>query len=280
MSNQRKGIRLKLSPARRFVIELMHHARRIPSIPVSRSMNVAALAAARRLVTPAPSWTAIFMRAYGLVCRDNPELRRALVPWPRPHLYEHPHSVAGLVVEREWQGEPVLLGTQIRAPENRTVDALHREIRRYKEVPVESIGYFRQALRVGRMPWLWRRFLFWHSLYLSGYKRAKRFGTFMLSSYGSLGAEQIHPLSVLTTLLTFGPISPSGDVIAKIIYDHRVMDGRRVAQCLNDLEHVLNTELVAELRTLADRPREATDEDAGTRLTADEHVTASASLVP
>jgi hypothetical protein len=38
-------------------------------------------------------------------------------------------------------------------------------------------------------------------------------------------------------------------VVVKIIYDHRVLDGRRVAQCLNDLDRVLNVDLLAELRT-------------------------------
>jgi pyruvate/2-oxoglutarate dehydrogenase complex dihydrolipoamide acyltransferase (E2) component len=86
-------------------------------------------------------------------------------------------------------------------------------------------------------------------LYFSGVKRAKRFGTFMVSSYGSLGAEQLHPLSFHTTLLTFGPIAPEGNVVVKLVYDHRVMDGRTVASCLADLDEVLHTAVLEELRT-------------------------------
>ena len=67
------------------------------------------------------------------------------------------------------------------------------------------------------------------TLNLSGFKRAKRLGTFTISSLGNLGVEQHHPISPLTTYLTFGPISASGEVNVKIIYDHRVMDGRTVA---------------------------------------------------
>jgi hypothetical protein len=166
-------------------------------------------------------------------------------------LYEHPHSVCALVVEREWQDETVLLGAKIRAPEEMPIEQIHQHIRRLKEAPVWEISDFRQALRIGRLPWLLRRFTFWQTLYLSGFKRAKRFGTFMVSSYGSLGAEQLHPLSPHTSLFTFGPISPSGEVVVKVIYDHRVMDGRCVARCLSDLEKVLHTEILAELRSLA-----------------------------
>jgi hypothetical protein len=84
---------------------------------------------------------------------------------------------------------------------------------------------------------------------MSGLKRSKRFGTFGLSSYGALGAEQIHPISPLTTTLTYGPIDPvTGRVIVKLIYDHRVLDGAYVARRLRDVEDVLNGPILDELR--------------------------------
>jgi hypothetical protein len=249
--SQPKGTRLQLSPARKMMVEMLRHARRIPSIPVARTLQVAAVAEARARAVPAPSWTAIFIRAYGLVARRHPELRRVLVRLPIPHLYEHPHSICALAIEREWQGETVLLGGKIRAPEDMSLEQIHRHIRHFKEAPVWEVSDFRQVLRLGRMPAFVRRFIFWQTLYVSGAKRAKRFGTFLVSSYGSLGAEQLHPLSTHTSLLTFGPISDKGGVIAKIVYDHRVLDGRRVAHCLADLETTLNTKILAELDALA-----------------------------
>jgi hypothetical protein len=78
----------------------------------------------------------------------------------------------------------------------------------------------------------------------------------MVSSYGSLGAEQLHPIAPYTTLLTFGPVSPAGDVVVKLIYDHRVMDGRLVARCLGHLEHVFHTQILDELKDM-DRARHA-----------------------
>ena len=95
------------------------------------------------------------------------------------------------------------------------------------------------------MPRPIRRFLWWSTLAVSGGKRAKRFGTFGLSSYGSLGAESLHPMSPLTTTLTYGPIDPSGKVCVKLIYDHRVLDGAYVARRLGEIEDALRGEILA-----------------------------------
>jgi len=242
-----RGTSIKLSPARKQVVEMLHHARKVPSIPVSRVMQIGETVRARAEAWDPPSWTAVFLRAYGLVALRVPELRRCLMPWPRRHLYEHPFSIGALVVERDIDGEPVLLAAKIRAPESTPLHAIQQRIRFLKETPVREVGEFRQLLRLGRMPGFLRRFLFWQSLNWSGAKRAKRFGTFMVSSYGSLGAEQVHPLTPLTTLLTFGPIAPNGEVTVKIVYDHRVMDGRTVARALGTLEQVLRGQMVDEL---------------------------------
>ena len=243
----RTGSRIALSPARKTIHEILRHARRAPSLPLSRVMHLPELVAARAAHPSRPSWVAIFMKAYGLVAESHPELRRAYIPWPRPHLYEHPHSEGALLVEREWQGEQVVLAGKVRAPERQPLQAISSYLRYLNEAEVPRVSAFRQLLRLGRLPALVRRFAFWRILNLSGYRRAKRLGTFVLSSLGNYGVEQHHPLSPLTTYLTFGPIGPDGDVTVKIIYDHRVMDGRTVARCLVDLEAILRHELVEEL---------------------------------
>lgn len=250
MSNPRKGIRLRLSPARKVVMELLHHARKVPTLPLSRELDIGELAPVRSAA--GVSWLAIFLRGYGLVARRQAELRRALIPWPYKHLYEHPISEAAILVEREWQGEQIVLGAKIRAPEDHSLTQIDTLLRYFRIAPVWEVSSFRQLLRLGKLPALLRRFTFWQTLYLSGYKRAKRFGTFMISSLGSLGALQHHPLTPLTTYFTFGPISPSGQVTAKIIYDHRVLDGRTVARCLQDLDNTLHTEILFELRETAE----------------------------
>ena len=124
----------------------------------------------------------------------------------------------------------------------------------YKNETLEKVGFYRMALRFSQAPTPIRRLFWWGTLNISGYKRCKRFGTFGLSSYGALGAEQIHPISPLTTTLTYGPIDPAtGQVVVKLIYDHRVLDGAYIARRLRDIEEVLNGPILDELRD--DRPR-------------------------
>ena len=45
MSGKAKGVRRRLSPSRKLVVEMLHHARKQPSVPVGRAMNVGRLAA-------------------------------------------------------------------------------------------------------------------------------------------------------------------------------------------------------------------------------------------
>lgn len=242
-----RGIKLALSPARKMAIDMLHFAQQIPSIPVARAMSLPDVAEAREEAAARPSWTSIFMRAYGLVAQRHPELRRMLISFPTPHLYEHPCSIGALVVERDWQDETVLLAAKLRSPETTSLAELQSHIRRFKNEPVLKISEFRQTLRIGTYPRFLRRFLLWHTLVLSGAKRAKRFGTFLVSSYGVLGAEQLHPRSIFTTVLTFGPVAATGAVTVKIVYDHRVLDGATVARALNSLEDVLHTQILDEL---------------------------------
>jgi hypothetical protein len=249
MGDARKGRCLSLSPARKMVMEILHHGRKVPALPLSKVMHVGNLCEVRK-AGAFVSWLAIFMKAYGLVGQQHPQLRRAYIPLPWPHLYEHPISECAFLLERDYGGENIVLGAKLRAPETQALVDLDEAMSHYRNAPIEQIGSFRQWLRLGRLPGLLRRLTFWHTLYLSGYKRGKRLGTFAISSLGNLGVEQHHPVSPLTTYLTFGPISPQGEVNVKIIYDHRVMDGRCVARCLNDLEEVLNTRILNELRTM------------------------------
>jgi hypothetical protein len=88
-----------------------------------------------------------------------------------------------------------------------------------------------------------RRLVWWVGLNMSGYRRARNFGTFGVSVYSGLGAEALHPLSPLTTTLNYGIIGEDGTVDVRIIYDHRVMDGSTLARALVELEEVLNEQL-------------------------------------
>jgi len=241
---------LPVSIGRRLVMDELHHARKTPSAIIMRSMNLSAVAEARQAAEPTPSWTAVFMRAYGLVAQKHPELRRSWIPLPWPHFYEHPHLVCALVSEREVASETLLLAARFCAPEQMSLAEIDRRIRRLQKAPLEKISDFRRLLRYGRLPLPLRRLLGWVHMSWSGYLKASRIGNFMMSSVGSLGAEALNPFCFLTTHLSLGPISPTGDVMLNITFDHRVTDGRPIARVLNDLDNILNTTILAELQAM------------------------------
>lgn len=249
MAQDRRGRRLPISAARNFVLELMHHAKQVPSLPLARDTDVRDLIDLRRKADV--SWTAVFMKAYSIVGRETPEIRRSYIRWPFPHFYEHPINECALLIEREHEGESAVLAARFRGPEDGSLRDLDDAIQRYRSTPVRQVSAFRQMLRVGRFPAFLRRFFMWQTINTSGYSKSKRLGTFAISSLGSLGVEQIHPLCPLTTYLTYGPISDEGIVNVKVIYDHRVMDGRTVARVLVELERVLQNEIREELEQLA-----------------------------
>jgi hypothetical protein len=243
-----KGHYLPLSLPRRFVGDLLYFARKVPSCPVQREMNVAQLCEVRADMQDPVSWCAIFTKAYARAAEQFPELRRAYMGFPWARLYEHPSSVASVAVEREYQGEKAVFFAHMRTPEKKDLRDFDRGLRRIKEEPVERFGLFRRAMKVSRLPWPLRRLIWWVGLNSSGAKRAKRMGTFGVSVYSSLGAESLHPLSPLTTALNYGVIGKDGSVNVRVVYDHRVMDGSTVARALAFMEKVLNEEILAEIK--------------------------------
>src|SRR5262249_43427339 len=162
-------------------------AKKVPSVPVQRRMNIAPLVEARSQADPRPGWCALFTKAYALVAQRRPQLRRAYISWPWPHLYEHPDSVASIAIERQVGDEDAVLFAQILRPADLTPDQLDSFIQNCKEAPLDQIGFFRRALFVARLPRLVRHFLWWLGLNYSGYKRSRNLGTFGVSVYSGLG---------------------------------------------------------------------------------------------
>ncbi len=242
-----KGRNLRISLPRRWIGDLLHFARKVPGVVVQRQMNISSLVRARTQTAARPSWTAIFTRAYGLVAAAFPELRRAYLPFPWPHFYEHPISIASVAVEREYRGERAVFFGHVRGPENQSLAEIDGHLRRYREEPVENFGLFRRALTISRLPRPLRRLAWWIGLNSSGPKRAHRMGTFGVSVYSALGAESYNHFTPLTTALNYGVIRPDGTVAVRVIYDHRVMDGATVARALARMEEVLNERILKEL---------------------------------
>ena len=203
-----------------------------------RQMKINSLVQTRAALQQRPSWTSIFLKGYGLLSQEVPELRRAYVKLPWPQLYEYPFSVASIAFERDIQGEKAVLLNRIRAPERLSLPEIDTQVHLARTREVPKVKEFRRALKFARLPAPLRRLAMWLGLNI-GRQRANYFGTFQFSVYSGLGAESLNPLTPLTTLLNYGPIADDGTVQVRIHYDHRVTDGANIARALRRFEELL-----------------------------------------
>jgi 2-oxoacid dehydrogenases acyltransferase (catalytic domain) len=247
MSRQ-AGRNLSLSPFRKLVVELMHHCQKVPGVTSDRPMNLAQLIEARRTSLARPSWSAIFLKAMSIVAMRRPEFRQAYMGFPWPHLYEHPINVASFTIERRHLEEDIVFFVQVRRPENRTLAEIDQIIQNCKNEPLESLKFYRRTLRMSKVPWPFRRFVWWASLNIFGKIRAHNFGTFTLTTTSGEGAG-IQTLPVVSTsTLHYGLFDERGNLPVRLTFDHRVLDGATAARALADMESVLQSEILSELR--------------------------------
>jgi hypothetical protein len=245
-----RGRGIKLSIQRRMVIDFLHFARAVPTVPVQKFIAIADLAAARAACRDRPKWTAIFVKAFALVAEEVPELRRAYVKIPWPHLFEYPTSKASVMIERDYRGEPALVPISVKDPARQPLSAIGEVLQHAATVPLENLKEFQRWKRLTQVPRPLRRLLWWIGLNI-GRQRGNFFGTFGVSVYSALNAESLHPLSPLTALLNYGVIDRNGSLAVRIMYDHRVMDGATVARALGRMEEILNSVILEEIRSLA-----------------------------
>jgi len=248
MSVHIPGRRHLIPRSRRLTSDLLFFNRTVPLCGHDRRMDLSGVAADRSAVTERISWVALFLRAYGLVAAQFPELRQTWYRWPWAHLYEHPHSVASVTVHREWRGENWLFWGQIDQPETMGLVDIQRQLDEYRDGAPGTV--FRRQVKLAQLPTPLRRLLWWWNLNVAGAGRAERLGTFFLSTLAGRGTEIQIPPAVHTGCLTFGPLDDDGLCRVTVAYDHRLMDGVRVAEILQALEVTLKGQLTSELQSL------------------------------
>jgi hypothetical protein len=224
----------------------------VPTVAAERTIRVTTAAAARRGITAPPGWTAIVLKAYARVAERRPELRWIFLSMPWPHIYEHSCSVATVVIEREWRGETGVFFDQIVAPESRSLRDLEAMIGGLKHNPIESIGGYRRMIRYTRLPFLLRRPLWRLGMRGSGRLHARYFGTFSVNAIGLPRAAVAQTATPLTLSLFLMPVEPPGRMRLCAAFDHRLIDGMAVGRAMGEVEQVINDELAAELRSLAE----------------------------
>lgn len=255
-SSQSGNRRVSVSLPRRFVIDLLHFSKQIPTLPMQRTMQLQKVVAERSLTGGCGPrgqkicWSAIFIRAFALLAQRHPEFRRAYVKSPWPVFYESGVSVASFSVEREYQGEQVIVYGQVVAPEQKTLKEIDAAVRKLQHQPLDEVASFQAALRLSRLPMPLRRFVWWLGLN-DGAAKAHFFGTFGISVVASYGAASLTLLSPVTSTINYGVFQEDGSLDVRVMYDHRVMDGAFVARSLVELEQILVTEVAGELAGIA-----------------------------
>lgn len=240
--------RFRLSRCRSLCIDVLHYHQRIPICPHDRRFSLASVVAARNECPVRISWAVLFLKAYSLMALKHPEFRQCLLHFPWLHGYEHARSVGMLVLEREVQGERCLFWGRFQEPEHRSLVDLQEELTRYQTEPVKQI--FKRQWQFSALPTLVRRLIWWWNLNVSGAKRAKRAGTFFLTTLAAKNTEITNPPAFHTGNLSYGPFDDRLTTRVTLSYDHRLIDGSLVADALGEMERVLCEELTQELESI------------------------------
>jgi len=225
----------------------MHASIRVPFVSLTRPLNVRPLLEARALAAQPPGWAAIFVKAFSLVAKDQPELRTLYAKWPWPSFYELPKNIAMVAIARVEDGQDCVLPQKVPSADELTLAEVDAQIRHAKDAPVDAVPAFRKILRVTRLPLPLRR-LFWSVGLNFGRQRANWFGNFGVTSVAAYGAGELHALSPGPFILSYGVEKPDQTIDVVIRWDHRITDAALIAKTLTRLEQALNGEISAELR--------------------------------
>lgn len=247
MSESSKGQRVAFPKERIFVLDIAQAARSVPAFPVERDFRLGDVAAARQLTTCRISWTALFVKAWGIVSAGNPTLRQAYMTWPWRSLYQHPHSVASISVNRvNDQGQNFLIFARIHAPESMSLIEVQAKLDEAKSA--DPSRFFKDGYDLARWPTPIRRCIWAVMMHGWGRKKAKKLGTFSLSALaGQSAMNRNHPL-IVTTSLAYAPLDERGNSMVTLLCDHRTIDGYEAALALGRLQEVLADEILTELR--------------------------------
>ncbi len=243
-----------VSHFRRMVADLLHFSSKVPSVTVERRIDLSSLMAARGAATPSPTWSSIFTKAYSVVSRRTPSLRTSYLTFPWPRFYEHFSTIATVNVHREVAGEDIIIYAHICEAENLSlpeIDSIISEHRR--KAPWEIPSYY-SAVYLSRVPWPFRRLIWWATLNFFGSIRCYWFGTFGVTSIGQQGAGIVCLTPLLTSQLHYGMIDENGRTNVRFSFDHRVLDGVAAAGVLADLEAVLLGQMADECAQMEHLP--------------------------
>jgi hypothetical protein len=253
------GKRIKFSNGRRLVDDVIGIAKTFPSAGLSGNFDAGVVTKMRRLTRPKISWNVLYMKAYGSVAADTPEMRQCYVGFPRAHLYQHDHVVCMLTLVREFEGEDRLFFARFNNPQCEKLEELQARYDYLRRAPIEEIKQFQHQIRFAKTPRILRKLAWWVMFNLWPAKRASHVGTCGMSLSGFKGVYGNQLLGPLTTILGTDPLPHKGISRLMLTFDHRVLDGTPAASIFRKIHGVLMTDIKDELAELVQFDSDAAD---------------------
>jgi hypothetical protein len=250
-----RGTVRKISLPRRVIVDLMRASADVPFVAVRRTLSIGRLAAARKSLGKRPAWAAIFAKAFAMLAREQPILRRVYLKWPWPHLYEFPQTVAMIVVAPDATPDGVLL-FPVKAPDRSSLAEADAWIRNAKIQPIEATPFFRKTMMVTRLPQPLRR-LAWAIGLNFGRQRGNYLGTLLITSVAAFGGGEVEALGPQPFILSYDRLSGDGTIDVMIRWDHRITDAAFIGEVLSRLEQILNNPIADEMLAFAATERGA-----------------------
>jgi hypothetical protein len=244
-----RGSVRKISLSRRAVIDLMRASTAMPFVAVRRTLSIPRLAAARKALSHRPAWAAIFAKAFAMLAREQPILRRVYLKWPWPHFYEYPQTLAMIVVAPDATPDGVLL-FPVKAPDLVSLVEADAGIRRAKAEPIEATVFFHKTMMVTRLPDPLRR-LAWAIGLNFGRQRGNYLGTLLVTSVAAFGGGEVEARGPQSFILSYDRVSDDGAIDVMIRWDHRITDAAVIGVEMSRLEQILNGPIADELLALA-----------------------------
>ncbi len=250
MNDQTKlGYRLRLSPARRLMRDYMYFSKKTPFVCIEKEMELSQLVDIRNRSPVKISWFVIFIKAFSLVAEQYSPLRRAYLSFPFSHFYEYATTSCMLALERFINDEPIILTAKLVSPEKKTLFMLDSKVKELKNKPINDVSFFRHILTLNQLPFLMRRVV-WYLALNFPWLRFHYFGTLLVTGVARWGVSATQILSTSGVVLSYDTINPSGKVLVRLLWDHRLFDGILAAEVMNQLELALTGKILDELRTL------------------------------
>jgi hypothetical protein len=239
---------MSIPRSRRLTLDVLHFHRQVDTCAHDRQFDLTRVAQLRSQLPIRVSWSVLFMKAFALIAARRPVLRQTFQRWPWPYIYQHRNNFAMLATHRMHDDEPWVFHSRFEQPELQPLAGLQFSLDRYTTDPVKKI--FRKQWQLSGLPTFLRRLLWWWTLNVSVKNRARRIGTFFFTTLAGKGVEIQDPPAYFTSNLTFGPLDEHNRCRVTMSYDHRLMDGSTVADCLIELESVLNGAIADELQSM------------------------------